>query len=268
MGTSALSPGAFLVRGLLVGLAAGLVAFAVAFLVGEPHVERAIELEEAAASAPHQHAHGEDAHQDAHTHDGDEVVVTRGTQRTWGLLTGNVAIGVALGGIVGLVAAVALGRIGRLAPRQSTLTVCAVGFVAVALLPYLKYPPNPPGVGSADTIDSRTASYFGFLLVSVLVAVLAVHLATRVWPTHGGYVATLAGVATYLLVVVVAALLLPGVDEAGDFPADTLWSFRVASLLTLAALWGTIGVGLTGLVGRLHDRAQADVERRAFAASL
>ncbi|HRD62630.1 MAG TPA: CbtA family protein, partial [Nocardioides sp.] len=44
---------AFLVRGLLVGLLAGIAAFLVAHQVGESHVERAIELEEAgAAEAP------------------------------------------------------------------------------------------------------------------------------------------------------------------------------------------------------------------------
>ena len=46
-------------------------------------------------------------------------------------------------------------------------------FVTVALVPALKYPANPPAVGSGDTIGDRTALYFGFVVVSVLTAVAA-----------------------------------------------------------------------------------------------
>lgn len=260
---SVLSPGAFLVRGLLVGLVAGLLGFAVAFLVGEPHVERAIELEEAAAA----HAHGADKPADEAT-DEHTTEIARGTQRTAGLLTGTLAIGVALGGIVALAAAYAVGRLGTLTARQATLTVSLTGFVAVALVPFLKYPPNPPAVGSGDTIGSRTTSYFGLQSLSVLAAVAAVFLALRLWRRIGGVEASAAAGATYVVLMVVATVLLPTSDEVGGFPASTLWSFRIASLLTLATMWTVIGVGLTWLVGRLHDRARADAERRALAASL
>jgi hypothetical protein len=61
---------------------------------------------------------------------------------------------------------------------------------------------------------------------------------------------------------------MPTVNEVGDFPADTLWSFRRASLLTLATLWAVLGVGITGLVRRLGERSRIDAERRELAASL
>ena len=72
----------------------------------------------------------------------------------------RLAVGVALGGLVGLASAFAVGRLGRLTPRQSTGLVAAVGFVGFALVPFLKYPANPPAVGSADTIGDRTALYW------------------------------------------------------------------------------------------------------------
>ena len=40
----------FLIRGLLAGVLAGFVAFLVAHQVGEPHVDRAIAIEEAGAA--------------------------------------------------------------------------------------------------------------------------------------------------------------------------------------------------------------------------
>jgi Probable cobalt transporter subunit (CbtA) len=262
---------AFLVRGLLAGLIAGLAAFFVANVVGEPHVEAAIALEEAAAPAT-------DAPSDGHTHsraddaasgDSEEVFeVSRDNQSTWGLLTGSLAVGVALGGLVALVAAGTLGRLGRLLPAQSTALVALIGFVSVALVPFLKYPATPPAVGSGDTIGDRTALYFGFLVVSVAAAALATYVACRLRERIGTYGGVVAGIAAYLLVVVVAGQVFATVNEVGDFPADTLWFFRRSSLFTLATVWGVLGVVLTGLVSRLYAQEAAVAERRELAASL
>ena len=283
----ALTPRAFLVRGLLAGLLTGLAVFLVSYVAGEPYVDDAIALEESAGTG-HTHTHGSasdasdasnaaegtDAADAGHAHDatssdsGEEEVVSRGTQRTWGLLTASVAVSVALGGLTALAAAFALGRLGRLSPVQSTALVAAVGFLAYGLVPFLVYPANPPAVGDPATIGSRTAAYFGLLAVSLLGAVGAVALAVRLARRTSGYAATVAAAAAYLVLVVAAAWLLPDSAPARDFPADTLWGFRRASLLTQLTLWTGLGVVLTGLVGRLHRQEQAVRARRALAASL
>jgi predicted cobalt transporter CbtA len=259
-----MTPRAFLVRGLLAGLLAGFAVFVVAFTVGEPQVQAAIEHEEAGAAA-HPHATEEAEH--SH-HDEGGTVVSRSNQRTWGLLTGSLGIAVAVGGAAGLVAAGVLGRIGRWSPAQSTAFVALAGFLAVGLVPFLKYPASPPGVGDADTIGSRTVEYFVFLAISVLAAVAATVLGQRLWRERGGYVALVAGAALYLLVVVAAGELMPTVNEVGDFPADTLWYFRRASIITQATMWAAIGVVLVGLVDRLHRETSATRRRRELAASL
>lgn len=263
-----MKPRDFLVRGLLVGLLAGIAAFVVAHQVGEPQVEAAIALEESAASAPETHVH-EDGATHTHSHADDEgAVVSRATQRTWGLGTGTLVVGLALGGIMALVSAAAVGRLGRLGAAQSTALVVGVGFVAYALVPFLKYPATPPAVGSGETIGSRTGLYFGFVLLSVVVAVVAVLLAARFWERVGALPAVGGAVVGYVLVMTVAAGVFPAVDELGAFPASTLWSFRLASLLTLAALWGVLALGLAWAVQRLAASAQTAEDRRALAASL
>ncbi|TQK71764.1 CbtA family protein [Nocardioides sp. SLBN-35] len=267
---SVLSPAAFLLRGLAVGLVAGLIAFVVAFAFGEPYVDDAIALEEsAAAQAPADDADtaGHAEHAEEPADEAGMVEISRENQKSWGLLTGTLAIGAALGGLSSLAAAAVLGRLG-LSARGSTALVALLGFVAVTLVPFTKYPATPPAVGSGDTIGGRTASYFGLLLVSVLAAIAVVVFANRLRKRYDGWTAAFIGAGAYVAVVSVAAYLLPTVNELGDFPADTLWYFRRSSLITLAALWASIGVGLTVLVGRLHDRAAADLARRELAASL
>ncbi|CAN5297967.1 CbtA family protein [soil metagenome] len=261
---------AFLIRGLLAGLLAGLVTFAVAYVVGEPPVDQAIAVEEAgeapAALADDHHTHGEEAVA-GHSH-GEDAAVSRQDQSTWGLLTGTVTIAVTVGGILALVAAGAMGRMGPLSPAVSTTLVGALGYVSVAVVPFLKYPATPPAVGDGQTIGQRTVLYFVFLLISVTAVAACALLAGKLSTFIGVHNATLVGAGSYLVTVVLAALLMPTVNEVGDFPADVLWDFRIASLLTLTTLWATVTIALSVLISRLHGQHKAVQARREFAASL
>lgn len=252
-----LTPRSFLLYGLLAGLLAGLAAFAVAWLAGERYVDAAIALEEAAAA--HVHSHG-----------GEEApLVSREIQSTIGLLTGSLVIGTVLGGITGLFAALAMGRLGTLRAAASTAVVALLGFIGVGLVPFLKYPANPPAVGDPETINSRTALYFGFMVLSVVVVIVAAIVAPRLVERFGGFGGIVLTALGALGALVLAGELFAVVDEvAADFPASLLWQFRQSSLFTLATLWAGIGIVLTGLVLRKDKVVQADLARRELAASL
>lgn len=225
----------FLIRGLLAGLFAGLVAFGVAYVVGEPSVNAAIAIEESA-------------------HGGGELV-PRSLQSTLGLLTGTAVAGVTLGGLVGVLSALALGRLGRLGVRGVSLSLAAMGFVSVSLLPFLAYPPNPPAVGHPETIGTRTELYFIVVAISIIAAVTAVVVGRRLTARWGAWYATLSAIVGYLLVTLTAIALLPSYSEVpADFPATVLSEFRVASLVTQLALWATLGVTLGELLYRLQRR--------------
>jgi Probable cobalt transporter subunit (CbtA) len=261
---------AFLTRGLLAGLLAGLATFAVAYVVGEPHVDRAIAIEETGAGAApalaDHHTHADDTGS-AHTH-GEDAIVSRQDQSTFGLVTGTVTVGVTIGGILGLVAAAAMGRIANLSAATSTALVGAIGYVSVVLVPFLKYPATPPAVGDGDTIGQRTVLYFTFVVVSLAAAAIGTITAAKLLTSFGVQGAVLAGAGTYLVIVVFAGSFMPTVNEVGDFPGDVLWDFRLASILTLTAMWATIGFVLTALVRRLAVQQMAVLARREFAASL
>lgn len=247
----------FLVRGLLAGLVAGILAFGVAYLVGEPPVAAAISFEEQGAAGAADHSPADHMPDDAagsgHSHgDAAEAVVSRENQSTWGLLTATVLFGTALGGIVGIVGAFAAGRLGPISARASTALAAAIGFVVAYLVPFLKYPPNPPAVGNPDTIGPRTAWYFAMLAVSVVAAVLAIVAARRLTPRLGAWTSWLLAAGGYLVVVLAAAAALPVVDEVpADFSADLLWQFRMASLTVQATLWVALGLALATMIGIL-----------------
>ena len=121
--------------------------------------------------------------------------------------------------------------------------------MAVVLVPFLKYPANPPGASDGGSIGQRTGLYLVMLLFSVLVAVLASGLARTLAARVGTWTAAVAGVAAYLLVVAVGGALLPTVDEIpAGFPAAVLYDFRLASLGTQAMLWAVLGLVFGALV--------------------
>ena len=253
----------FLIRGLLAGLLAAFAAFAVAYVVGEPPVRASIAIEESGGA----HSHGTEAGQDegaAHTHETEEtpgpgeVEVPRSLQSTVGLLTGLLVAGVTLGGLVGVISAIAMGRFGKLTPRATTLAVAATGFITVYVVPYLLYPPNPPAVGSGDTIGYRSGLYFSFLAIALIAAVTAVFVGRRLAERLGGWHAALAAIAGYAVVMLVVMALMPHYNEVPNtFPASVLYDFRRASFLTQFTLWTVLGVVLADLVGRLARRQPA-----------
>ncbi|MFD8912829.1 CbtA family protein [Streptomyces sp. NPDC059575] len=222
-----------LVRGMLAGLAAGLLALVAAYFLGEPNVDRAIAFE------------------DAHAHEHEMEVVSRSLQSTAGLATGVLVYGVAFGGIAALAFCFALGRVGRFGPRATALLLSTAALLAVYVVPFLKYPANPPSVGDPDTIGKRTTLYFLMMLLSVLLAIGATLLGKRLAPSLGTWYATVVAVAAFAVVIGLACAFLPVINEVPrDFPATLLWRFRLAALAVQAVLWGGFGL----LFGELAER--------------
>ncbi|MFJ9213485.1 CbtA family protein [Streptomyces sp. NPDC102264] len=240
-----------LVRGMIAGLLAGLCAFVLAYVAGEPSVRDSIAQEEARSAPAHQHG-GED-HQQGAAEEEEEELVSRPVQSTFGLATGVLVYGVALGGIASLVFAGCLGRIGRFGPRATAALLAGAAFVTVYLVPFLKYPATPPAVGNPDTIGKRTTLFFLMILLSVLLAVVAVIAGRRLAPRLGNWNAAVAAGGGYAVAVVAACLVLPGNTDAvaASFPAALLWEFRLASIGVQALLWTAFGL----IFGALAERA-------------
>lgn len=243
-----------LVRGMLAGLAAGVLALVVAYFLGEPSVDSAIGFEE--------------AHAPAHEHEVE--LVSRSLQSTAGLATGVLVYGIAFGGITALAYCFALGRVGRFGARATALLLSCGALLAVYVVPFLKYPANPPSVGDHDTIAKRTTLYFLMMVLSVLLAVGATILGKRLAPRIGTWYATVAAVTAFAVVIGLAYAFLPAINEVpGDFPAALLWRFRVSTLAIQATLWVGFGLAFGELAERLLNPKPAAVgsERSVPAAS-
>jgi predicted cobalt transporter CbtA len=257
----------FLVRGMLVGIVAGLLSFAFLKVYGESQVDRAVAFEsqqdgaKAAAHKAEDHSHGSAAHDhasEAHAHmaEHDEPeLVSRSVQAGLGLFVAVLVYSAAFGGLFGLAFAFAYGRAsGTLTPQALSAVIAAIGFVAIYLVPNLKYPANPPAVGEPETIGTRTALYF--VMIAISLAAMIVSLATKRFFVRrfGAWNADLLVAACYVVLVGIAAFFLPAVNEVPDgFPAVVLWNFRVASIGAQFIMWATLGL----FFGALSRRAMS-----------
>ena len=239
---------ALLLRGMLAGLVAGVLAFAFARVFGEPAVSTAISFESQRAAA-------EGASPAM-------ALVSRDIQSTLGLLTAVVVYGVALGGLFAIVFTVVYGRVREASPARTAFWLGPGAFAVVYLVPFLKYPANPPAVGRPESIGTRTALYVAVLAVSLVGVAYALWLSKRLEPRLGSGGAMLAAAGVYIVVVLAGMLVLPGVNEVpAGFPAVTLWNFRMASLGIQMITWTTIGL----LFGFLASRVMGGQSARRAA---
>jgi predicted cobalt transporter CbtA len=229
-----------LLRGMLVGVIAGLFSFTFARLVGEPQVEKAIAFETTL-----DHSRGEMP---------ESEIISRKIQKSVGLLTGVVVYGAAIGGLFGLTFAFAVGRISVTKPRALSALLALLGFVAVVLVPQLKYPANPPAVGNPETIGIRTATFFLLIAFSVAAAVLSLQVGRHLSLRYGAWNGHLLAAALFLIVVTLVSHFLPEIDEVpAGFPVTLMWRFRIAALEIQGVMWASLGL----LFGWLTERNQS-----------
>jgi predicted cobalt transporter CbtA len=257
-----MTTGSLLWRGMIVGFVAALLSFGLLKTVGEPAVDRAIAFEtamdEAKAKAEHDAvvARGESPP----PVEEEPELVNRAVQGGIGLFTGVTVYNVAFGGLFALAFAICYGRMGHFSPRATAAFIAVSGFVAVYLVPILKYPANPPSIGSPDTIGIRTAIYFGMILLSFASMIVAWSVRNRLLDQFGAWNATLIAAAVYIVAVVLFALAMPPLNEVPEgFPAVVLWQFRMASLGAQAITWTVIGLSFGAWVER--DVAQSKLGR-------
>ncbi|MFD1555840.1 CbtA family protein [Paraburkholderia silviterrae] len=235
--------GKLLIRGMLAGIAAGLLTFSFARVVGEPQVDQAISFEEKADAAKGEAPEPE--------------IVSRATQASYGLFTGVMVYGASIGGIFALVFAYARGRTGRLSARALSASLALAAFVAIAIVPNIKYPANPPSVGDPDTIGYRTGLFFLMIAISLAVTVFSLKVRGALAAKWGGWNGSIAALVLFVVAIGVIQAALPAINEVpAAFPAVLLWKFRSVAIGMQAILWTVIGLLFGALVERL-ERASA-----------
>jgi hypothetical protein len=118
----------------------------------------------------------------------------------------------------------------------------------LVVVPEMKYPANPPSIGEPETIGQRTTLFVAMIVASIASLLIAISIGRRMVGRIGTWNASLVGGAIFIVLVGLAQILLPTIDEVPEqFPAAVLWKFRIVSIGIEALLWTTIGLVFGGL---------------------
>ena len=263
-----------IMRGLFVGALGGLLAFVFARIFAEPVIGRAIDYES-----------GRDGAKDSLATPmgmpmagGDHDLFSRATQSNIGIGFGMLLFGMAMGAVFAVVYCLAVGRVGKMSPRTLALLVAGGLFLGIYLVPFLKYPANPPSIGHSETIGDRSGLYLMMVTLSLLSLVGAVWVGRRLAQRFSTWPATLLAGGVFIIAIAIVMLALPSwghlssnvhrygnvatetpqplTDEAGTivhpgFPADDLYLFRLYSVAAQGILWATIGLCFASMASRL-----------------
>jgi hypothetical protein len=227
----------YILRGACAGVIAALATAVTLLALGEPSIRDAIALEEAAARAS-----GEV---------GEDPMFSRTVQVVGGSI-GVAIYGLLAGTIFGIVFAAARHHLGRGTDWARAMRLAGLGFLAVYLVPFLKYPANPPAVGDPDTVNERTIAYLGMMALAIIATALAVGIGSRLrakgWPQH---LWAPAAVGVWLVAIGTAYLVLPANPDEIAVGAKLIWRFRLASLAGQGAFWAALGCTF-GWLSLLH----------------
>lgn len=223
-------------RGVLSGAVGGLLAGAFGFLLAEPLMDRAVDLEAARQAAAGQHT---------------VETFTRSTQHV-GFVVATLLVGLAFGVLYGVVH-----RLVHRAPTADAwgraLRLGGAAFVGLSLVPFLRYPANPPGVGDAATIAGRSHLWTVTVVIGMVGVALGALIARGLRERGVRTSLRQLAVAGVLVATVALTFVLPDNTDEINAPVSLVWEFRLLSLATLALLWG----GLAATFGLLSERADA-----------
>lgn len=225
-----------LTSAVLAGLVAGLLVSAFHFVVTEPVIDRAIALEEQLSQQA-----GEAS---------EPPPVSRDVQRG-GLVVGFLMYGLTWSVLFGVV----FYLVQRLLPAPDAswrgILLAVAGYWSVCLLPFLKYPANPPGVGDPETITYRQGLYIGLLAAAVVTTALAIAVA-RYLERYTRSIGTRAGAALAVAVAggALAYIVMPANPDPIRMPTEVVNGFRALSVAGLTLFWVILGGGFAFLAAR------------------
>jgi hypothetical protein len=273
-----------ILRGAVSGFIAGALAFIFAKIFAEPQINKAIDYESGrdAAIAQLDKAAGLPVESD-----GPEIF-SRHVQSTVGIATGIIGFSIAMGALIAVAYLVLHGRF-NVRPRTMALLIAAFGFLGVFMLPFVKYPANPPAIGHSFTIAQRGHVYLTMVACSIILLGLATYLGYRLQGRFGVYNASLMAAGAFLLPFCIMLALLPSLGNLADniahqhdfgfarsstetpqpitdasgqivypgFPADVLWKFRWYSIINQLIIWGGTGLLFAALLERFVGTGRA-----------
>jgi len=177
--------------------------------------------------------------------------------RDWqkgGQVLAGAILGTSIGALFGIVYALSRNSLKGKNDLQKTLMLAGIMWLTMYLIPFLKYPANPPTVGDGETVVLRAVLYLSFIAISGFGAVgfyqLSKKINSKIIPVVGYGV----------FIAIVFALMPPNPDEV-NAPMDLVNGFRAMSVVAVSVFWVSVAVILGGLWHKFRPDSQISMAK-------
>ena len=215
----------FIFVSLLSGIIAGVILAGVNYFVAEPFIDQAIGIE-----VDNSIASGEVV-------DFDELSSYRVWQKE-GTFAAGAFLGLTYGAILGIIYVISRKYLPSSSDRKKALILAAIMCLSLYIVPFIKYPANPPGVGDPETIGLRDSLYTSYQLASGLIALgvsILMYKLQRI-----SYIKYVIPVFYLGLVASIYAVFPANPDEI-TAPMDLVNAFRAVTFGTMVMFYLVLG---------------------------
>ncbi|MHA7647208.1 CbtA family protein [Nitrosopumilus sp. S4] len=232
----------FIIIVLISGAFAGLVHGTVNFAIVEPYLDQAIGLEN-----QNLFASGE-------AEDTPEFWVEYEGYRVWqksGQILAGIILGVSVGSLFGIVYALSRNSLPGNNDVKKAIVLSGIMWFTLYLIPFLKYPANPPTVGDADTVILRSILYLSFIAISGIGA-LVFYKISKKFKERKKFIALIG----YGIFISAVFFGMPENPDEITAPMNLVTEFRIMSVLGVSSFWASVGV----ILGILWNRLKLNLE--------
>jgi predicted cobalt transporter CbtA len=224
-GFSLMNSYTFIFISLLAGVIAGVVLASVNYFVAEPFIDQAIDIET---------QNSIDA--------GEPVDFAELTSyRIWqkdGTFAAGAFLGLTYGAILGIAYVISRKYIPSSDDRKKAIIMAALMCLALYVVPFIKYPANPPAVGDPETIGLRDTLYTTYQLTSGLIAAGMFVLLVKM-----RMVSTIKYIVPIIYIALIAFIyaIFPPNPDAITAPMDLVNAFRMVTFSTMVMFYLVMG---------------------------
>ena len=238
----------FIVIVLVSGFVAGVIHGTVNLVIVEPYLDEAIEIENQNLFAT---GLAEDTPQFW-----AEYSSYRDWQKSGQLLAGGI-LGMAIGALFGIVFAYSRNSLPKGHTLKKTFVLAAIMWLTIFIIPFLKYPANPPTVGDVDTVVLRSILYLSFIAISGFSAVGFFILYKKLQNKKKGL--AFVGYAVFITTVF---FIMPVNPDEVKAPMDLVNGFRAMSVIAVTTFWIAEAI----IFGMLWQKYKAKLDESSFKA--
>ncbi len=233
----------FIIIVLLSGALAGLIHGTVNFAIVEPYLDQAIGIE------------NQNLFESGEAEDSPEFRAEYEGYRIWqksGQILAGVILGTSVGALFGIVFALSRNVLPGNHDVKKAIILAGIMWVTLYLIPFLKYPANPPTVGDGETVALRAILYVLFIAISGIGAVGFYQLSKKL--KNNKKLVALAGYGIFITAIFFA---MPENPDEITAPMNLVNEFRIMSVLGVTSFWISVGVILGIFWNRIETHKKA-----------